>query len=100
MNGAVSSQHERLGGAFRDQLARARPLLMPLVLLAACVLGACSDNGSTRLGEPGTLGVLDGISGPRPAVRVDLAGTWDFTPLTRTVCTNATFGAGPMQCES
>lgn len=30
---------------------------------------------------------LDGVSGARPAQEVDLAGTWDFTPLTDTVCT-------------
>lgn len=30
---------------------------------------------------------LDGVSGVEPAEEVDLAGTWDFTPLTDTVCT-------------
>ena len=34
---------------------------------------------------------LDGVSGAKPAQEVDLAGTWDFTPLTNTVCT----GGGP-----
>jgi hypothetical protein len=100
MSGAPTTNRERLIGVFRERFAAARPLLMLPALMAAFVLGACSDSGPGRLGEPGTLGVLDGVSGVRPAERVDLAGTWDFTPLTRTVCTNATFGAGPMQCES
>ena len=34
---------------------------------------------------------LDGVSGAEPAEEVNLAGTWDFTPLTNTTCT----GGGP-----
>ena len=30
---------------------------------------------------------LDGVSGAEPAEEVNLAGTWDFTPLTNTICT-------------
>ena len=30
---------------------------------------------------------LDGVSGAEPAEEVNLAGTWDFTPLTNTTCT-------------
>ena len=30
---------------------------------------------------------LDGVSGAEPAEEVNLAGTWDFTPLTNTACT-------------
>src|SRR4051794_13314883 len=44
---------------------------------------------------------LDGMSGPRPAKTVSLAGTWDFTPVTNTVCTGGgPFGTttGPMTC--
>jgi hypothetical protein len=44
---------------------------------------------------------LNGVSGPEPARTVDLAGAWDFTPVTNTVCTGGgQFGTttGPMSC--
>jgi hypothetical protein len=44
---------------------------------------------------------LDGISGAEPARQVNLAGRWNFKPLTNTVCTGGgQFGTttGPMTC--
>ena len=44
---------------------------------------------------------INGVSGPEPAKAVSLAGTWDFTPVTNTVCTGGgPFGTttGPMTC--
>jgi hypothetical protein len=44
---------------------------------------------------------LNGVGGAKPARTVGLAGTWDFTPVTNTVCTGGgPFGttSGPMTC--
>jgi hypothetical protein len=68
---------------------------------------------STASGAPGAGGAppetsaptfahsyLGGVSGPRPAENVDLAGTWQFDPVTTTTCTPGPRPTmGPMTCE-
>ncbi|GAA2470298.1 sugar-binding domain-containing protein [Winogradskya humida] len=79
-------------------------------LAAAPASGAASTSGtvSTSGAAPASgraptfdASYLGGVSGAKPERTVNLAGTWQFTPLTDTVCTGGgPFGTttGPMTC--
>src|ERR1700754_3738362 len=43
---------------------------------------------------------LSGISGPRPARSVDLAGTWNFQTVQTTTCSAPTVPVGPLPCTN
>jgi hypothetical protein len=99
----------RIGGTWRRRGGALAPGVRALTAIALAVSLAPSLGGGSAAAAPPTgtgaptfeADYLDGVSGPRPATVSSLAGTWDFTPVTNTVCTGGgPFGAttGPMSC--
>lgn len=98
----------------RRLVRAARVRVLGVGLVAAATMGSlltpqltesAAATGGNQQAQAPTFAAdyLDGVSGPRPAASVDLAGTWDFTPVTNTVCTGGgQFGTttGPMTCTS
>ncbi|ROQ04633.1 glycosyl hydrolase family 2 [Rathayibacter sp. PhB93] len=60
-------------------VALAAALLSPIIAGAPAIAAEAAPTFAAEY--------LDGVSGPQSAREVDLAGTWDFTPLTNTICT-------------
>ncbi|MFE5671020.1 glycoside hydrolase family 2 TIM barrel-domain containing protein [Agromyces sp. NPDC056523] len=55
--------------------------------LASPVLASTAAKAASPAAPTFDADYLDGVSGATPAAQVNLAGTWDFTPLTNTICT-------------
>src|SRR3954453_12704771 len=70
-----------------------------IALLAAASLALAGIDASAGYAN-GTFDApyLGGISGPRPARSIDLAGTWDFQTVQTTTCTPPALPVGPQPC--
>lgn len=73
---------------------RRTPSLLVAAVAFALVAGATAPPATAAPTTPSATSApvfdadyLDGVSGAEPAEEIDLAGTWDFTPLTNTICT-------------
>ncbi|MFG2003918.1 glycoside hydrolase family 2 TIM barrel-domain containing protein [Spirillospora sp. NPDC048911] len=92
-------------GSARRRAQRRKVQAWPVAVvavLATCSVAAVPSAQATAPAKAPTFSAdyLGGVSGARPLAQVDLAGTWDFTPLKNTVCTGepARPTTGPMTC--
>src|SRR4051794_5834140 len=84
----------------RGRLRSTSTFMAVIAVMAAGLVGGMTAAVAAATPSPAfDAPYLDGVSGPRPATAVDLAGTWSFIPVTNTLCTNDAFGAGPMDCH-
>src|SRR3954471_19681073 len=67
-----------------------------VLAVVVALLGLCAQPGyaSSAINAP----YLGGVSGPRPAKSVDVAGTWDFQTVQTTTCTPPAVPVGPQPC--
>ena len=111
MRGTVAGAPGREAGA-RPRSVRSRGVrVVAIGVLAAAMVAASLSTPLDRSAASAAVpdrgaptfesDYLNGVSGPTPAKSVNLAGTWDFPPVTDTVCTGGgPFGTttGPMTC--